>query len=46
MLAALLLVTAAATDAVAGNGKTIGKNPGKIKGRWLRVEDTDALQGL
>lgn len=29
--------------ALAGGGKTIGKNPGKIKGRWLEIKDPDAL---
>lgn len=31
--------------ALAGGGKTIGKNPGKIKGRWLEIKDSDALGG-
>lgn len=29
----------------AGSGTTVGKNPGQIKGRWLRVEDVAALRG-
>ena len=39
-----LLATLASVNVVAGSGKTIGKNPGKIKGRWLRVEDMQALK--
>ncbi len=32
--------------ALAGGGKTIGKNPGKIKGRWLEIKDPDALAAV
>lgn len=30
--------------AIAGSGTTVGKKPGQIKGRWLRVEDVAALK--
>ncbi|MEM7350384.1 MAG: DUF4410 domain-containing protein [Acidobacteriota bacterium] len=40
----LLMATLGSVTVDAGSGKTIGKNPGKIKGRWLRVESVEALK--
>ena len=39
----LLLPALAVT---AGGSKTVGKNPGKIQGRWLQVDDLDALKAI
>ena len=39
-----LLTTLGGLAVDAGSGKTVGKNPGKIKGRWLRAEDLSALK--
>ena len=43
---AFLLVAVGAADSLAAGGKTVGKNAGKIKGRWLRVEDSDLLKSF
>ena len=49
----VLFVALIVTPAVAGKFKarsggatTIGKNPGKTKGRWLRVADAEGLRAL
>ena len=39
-----LATTLGAVAALAAEGTTIGKNPGQIKGRWLRIEDVAALK--
>ena len=39
----VLLVLSAGTGPVFGAEDIVGKNPGKFKGRWLRVYDRDAL---
>lgn len=40
----LLAVPNLVVDA-ASNSKAVGKNPGKIQGRWLQVNDLEALRG-
>ncbi len=42
---AFALLCALALAAGADEGKTIGKNPGKIQGRWLKAKDPAALKG-
>ncbi len=43
LLAVVLPV--AVTGLFANGSTTVGKNPGKIKGRWLEVQDVEALKG-
>ena len=45
-LSILLLVCASAAVAARAESKIVGKNPGKIQGRWLEVGDLEALRGV
>lgn len=42
----LIAALAASPSAIAADPVTVGKNPGEIEGRWLRVDDRAAIDGL
>jgi hypothetical protein len=45
-LGVCLLPFLGAVSVSAADPVTVGKNPGKIEGRWLRVDDRSTLQGI
>lgn len=44
VIAMCVLAAPALLVEAASNSKTVGKNPGKIQGRWLQVDDLEALR--